>query len=136
LTSAATDTGGNNGDALPYAPKWSTSLDGDYKWRAFEGFDAFVGATWSYIGSRFNDFSATEVAAGFVTDPRPELGSYTTVNLRAGLDNHRWAFELYGKNMGDTRGIATYGNSGTPNFGGSVNYIQPRTIGGTVTLRF
>jgi hypothetical protein len=64
------------------------------------------------------------------------LGSYTTVNLRAGLDNHRWVFELYGKNMGDSRGIATYGNSGTPNFGGSVSYIQPRTIGGTVTYRF
>lgn len=136
LTSPAPDTGGNEGDALPYAPKWSTSLDGDYQWRAFEGFDAFVGATWSYIGSRFNDFAATQLATGFVADPRPELGSYTTVNLRAGLDNHRWVFELYGKNMGDSRGIATYGNSGTPNFGGSVSYIQPRTVGGTVTYRF
>jgi outer membrane receptor protein involved in Fe transport len=136
LTSAAPDAGGNDGDRLPYVPKWSSSLDGAYTWRAFSQFDAFAGATWVYTGSRFNDFSTTNTANGLVPSPRPELPSYNAVNLRAGLDNGRWAFELYGKNVGDTRGIGYYTNSATPNYGGAVNYIQPRTIGALVTARF
>jgi len=136
LTSAATATGGNEGDRLPYVPKWSTSLDGAYTWRAFGNYNAFAGATWSYLGSRFNDFSATYGATGFTANPRPELPSYNTVNLRAGLENGRWTFELYGKNVGDTRGITYYQNYGTPNYGGQVGYTQPRTIGAQVTARF
>jgi outer membrane receptor protein involved in Fe transport len=136
LTSAATATGGNEGDRLPYVPKWSTSLDGAYTWRAFGNYNAFAGATWSYLGSRFNDFSATYGATGFTPNPRPELPSYNTVNLRAGLENGRWTFELYGKNVGDTRGITYYTNSATPNYGGAVAYTQPRTIGALVTARF
>jgi outer membrane receptor protein involved in Fe transport len=136
LTSAATAAGGNEGDPLPFAPKWSTSLDGAYTWRAFADYNAFVGATWSYIGSRFSDFSATAGATGLVPDVRPELPSYNTVNLRAGLDSGRWTFQLYAKNVGDTRGINYYVNSGTPNFGGAITYSQPRTVGATVTARF
>ncbi|MGB6604731.1 MAG: TonB-dependent receptor [Steroidobacteraceae bacterium] len=137
LTAAAPDAGGNDGDQLPYVPKWSTSLDGAYTWRAFSDYDAFAGATWSYIGSRFNDFSATPGATGaFEPEPRPDLPSYNTVNLRAGLESGRWTFELYAKNVGDTRGIAYYTNSGTPNFGGALGYIQPRTLGALVTARF
>ena len=138
LTSPAPAAGGNDGDPLPFAPKWSTSLDGAYTWRAFDAYNAFVGATWSYVGSRFNDFSSSTSAAtgGLVPDVRPELPSYNTVNLRAGLDSGRWTFELYAKNIGDSRGIAFYDNSSTPNFGGSVVYTQPRTIGALVTARF
>ena len=133
LTSPATEAGGNEGDRLPYVPKWSTSLDGAYTWRAFADYSAFAGATWSYFGSRFNDFSTT---AALEPDPRAELPSYNTVNLRAGLENGRWTFELYGKNVGDTRGIAYYINAGAPNYGGLLNYIQPRTFGALVTARF
>jgi iron complex outermembrane recepter protein len=137
LTSPAPDTGGNNGDQLPYVPKWSTSLDGAYTWRAFSDYNAFAGATWSYVGSRFNDFSAIPNATGALQpEPRPDLPSYSAVDLRAGLENGRWTFQLYCKNLGDTRGIAYYVNTGTPNYGGAVSYVQPRTLGGLVTLKF
>ena len=136
LTSAAPDAGGSNGDPLPYVPKWSASLDGAYTWHAFGNYNAFAGATWSHMGSRRNDFSATAGAAGFAANPRPDLPSYNTVNLRTGLESGSWTFELYAKNLGDTRGIAYYTNSGTPNYGGTVNYIVPRTVGAAVTLRF
>jgi outer membrane receptor protein involved in Fe transport len=137
LTSPAPDAGGNDGDQLPYVPKWSTSLDGAYTWRAFGDYNAFAGATWSYIGSRFNDLSAIQGATGaFEPEPRPDLASYSTVNLRAGLETDRWTFELYAKNVGDTRGIAYYVNSGTPNYGGALAYVQPRTLGVVVTARF
>jgi outer membrane receptor protein involved in Fe transport len=139
LTSNAPATGASAGDSLPYAPKWSTSLDGAYTWRAFSGFDGFAGATWSYIGSRVNDFAATPTATGgFVPNPQAELPSYNTVNLRAGLEDARWMFELYCKNVGDKRGIAYYTstNTGTPDAGGVISYTQPRTVGATITARF
>ncbi len=136
LTSAAADAGGNDGDPLPFVPKWSASLDGAYTWRAFGDFDAFAGATWTHIGSRANDFSATAGGAGFVPNPRPELPSYNTVNLRAGLEDGRWTFELYCKNVGDTRAIVYYVGSGSPNYGGGVGYAEPRTLGALATLRF
>jgi len=107
-----------------------------YTWRAFSDFNAFAGATWIYTGSRFNDFTATQGAAGFLPNPRPELPSYNTVNLRAGLQNGRWTFELYAKNVGDTRGIGYYVATATPNYGGAVNYVLPRTLGALVTARF
>ena len=136
LTSSAPDAGGNTGDPLPYVPKWSTSLDGAYTWRAFNDYNAFAGATWSYLGSRHNDLSATFGATGFAPNPRPDLPSYNTVNLRAGLENVRWTFELYAKNLGDTRGITYYASSGSPNFGGTLNYVPPRTLGAIITARF
>ncbi len=139
LTSNAPAAGGTDGDQLSFVPKWSTSLDGSYTWPAVNDFDGFVGATWSYTGSRISDFSASPTVVGgaivFVPDPRAELPSYNTVNLRAGFENSRWSFQLYAKNIGDARGIASYVNAGTPNFGGSITLIQPRTIGAAVTLR-
>ena len=136
LTSQATAAGGNEGDPLPYAPKWSSSLDGAYTWRVSD-FNLFTGATWSYFGSRFSDFSSVILPTGTIlAAPRPELPSYNTVNLRAGLESGRWTFELYGKNVGDTRGITYYNNSFSPNFGGYIGYLQPRTIGALVTARF
>jgi iron complex outermembrane recepter protein len=136
LTSAAPDVGANDGDRLPYAPRWSGSLDGDYTWLAFSDYNAFVGATWSFVGSRFSDFSASPGATGFEPTPRPELPSYGTVNLRAGLENAGWTFEIWYRNVGDVRGIAYYTNSGTPHFGGAIGYVEPRTIGAAITARF
>jgi outer membrane receptor protein involved in Fe transport len=140
LTSNAPAAGGTDGDELSYVPKWSTALDGSYTWHAGGGFDGFAGATWSYTGSRVSDFGATPAVAGdaitFLPDPRETLPSYNTVNLRAGLEDPRWSFELYVRNVGDTRGISFYQNTGTPNFGGAVTLIQPRTLGAAVTARF
>lgn len=139
LTAQATAAGGNDGDELPYAPKWSNSVDAAYTWKAFADYNALVGATWSYIGSQVNDFTASTVISGnavvFEPNPRVDLGSYNTINLRAGLDSDRWSFELYCKNLADSRGLTYYASSGTPNFGGGITLQQPRTIGVTVDLR-
>ena len=62
LTSPAPAVNGNSGDPLPYAPKWSTSLDGEYDWNLFADFKGFVGAAWSYVGSRSTDFASSPSA--------------------------------------------------------------------------
>jgi len=140
LTAPAPDAGGNTGDPLPYVPKWSTSFDAQYQWHAFGSFDALAGATSSYIGSRYDDFSTSSAVVGgavvSVPNPRAQLGGYNTFDLRLGLENPHWLFDLYCKNVADVRGITYYLYQGTPDFGGSIGVAQPRTVGAQLTYRF
>lgn len=128
---------GQTGDPLPYAPKWSATLDGVYNWPLTGDVTAFVGATWSYVGDRKSQFSDT---IGQVLLP-----SYNTFDLRAGVNVKRnWTLEVFAKNIGDVRGISSLGGNLSVAGGGtstaipgeSVTIIQPRTVGVTVTARY
>jgi iron complex outermembrane recepter protein len=131
LTTDAPAVHGITGDSLPYAPKWSTSFDGEYDWAAFADFKYFVGATWSYVGARETGFG-TDVTG--LTQVR--LSSYNTYAARVGLDNSRYRVTLYGKNLSDSRGITNYVSQGAPGLNGDVSVIQPRTIGVTLSAKF
>jgi iron complex outermembrane recepter protein len=130
LTSEATSVNGNPGDPLPWAPKWSTGLDGEYDWSAFAGFQGFVGGTWSYVGTRSSDFASSAVGG------QVGLPHYNSVDARVGIDNKRYRITVYGKNLGDSRGVTNYVNTGAPGNNGDVTYIQPRTIGVTLSAKF
>jgi iron complex outermembrane recepter protein len=134
--------GGKVGDRLPFTPDWAAALDGVYNWSINDDVKAFVGATWSYIGDRVSSFSGT---IGQVPLP-----SYNTWDLRAGLNIRRnWTLEVFAKNVGDVRGISSFGGNdsidgGSNEFnflvegigGADVTIIQPRTIGVTLTARY
>ena len=122
--------GGNAGDPLPFTPKWSGTLDGLYAWPINGDIDAFVGATWSYVGDRKSSFSGT---IGQVALP-----NYNTWDLRAGVNVRRmWTLEVFGKNLGDARGISSLGGALSAAYvGQSVSVIQPRTVGVTLTARY
>jgi outer membrane receptor protein involved in Fe transport len=131
LTTPAPAVHGNTGDPLPYAPKWGTSLDGEYDAAAFANYKYFVGATWSYVGSRKTDFGSN--VAG---DEQFTLSSYNTYAARIGLDNDHWRWTLYGKNLSDSRGVTSYASSGAPGLNGEIAIIQPRTFGVTLSTKF
>jgi outer membrane receptor protein involved in Fe transport len=131
LTTPAPAVHGNVGDRLPYAPKWSTSLDGEYDWDAFANYKYFVGATWSYIGTRQTDFGTDITLTQQVSLP-----SYNTTAVRLGLDNDHYRVTVYGKNLSDTRGITSYVSQLTAGLNGAVSVIQPRTIGVTLSAKF
>jgi outer membrane receptor protein involved in Fe transport len=131
LTTPAPAVHGNTGDSLPYAPKWSTSFDGEYDWAAFADFKYFVGATWSYVGTRETDFGSDVTLTTQV-----RLPSYNTYAARIGLDNARYRVTLYGKNLSDSRGITNYVSQGAPDLNGDVSVIQPRTVGVTLSAKF
>lgn len=132
LTSDAPGVGGVSGNPLPYAPKWGTSLDGEYDWAAFSNYKAFVGATWSYVGTRSTDFGSSAAA----TPVQVDLDSYNTFAVRVGVDNDHYRVTLYGKNLGDSRGITSYVSSGAPGLAGDITVIQPRTVGVTLSAKF
>jgi outer membrane receptor protein involved in Fe transport len=131
LTTPAPAVNGNTGDRLPYAPKWGTSLDGEYDAAAFADWKYFVGAIWTYVGSRMTDFGS-DVAG----TEQFRLSSYNTYGARVGLDNDHWRWTLYGKNLSDSRGVTSYASSGAPGLNGEIGIIQPRTIGLTLSTKF
>ncbi len=103
-----------------------------YEWAAFADYKGFVGTTWSYVGTRSTDFASS--AATVPT--QVGLPHYDTLAVRAGIENDRYRVELYGKNLGDSRGITDYFSSGAPNLAGELSVIQPRTIGVTLSAKF
>ena len=130
LTSAVPDLNANSGDPLPYAPKWSTSLDGQYEWAAFADYKALIGATWSYVDSRSSDFAtSTATPAGQITLP-----SYNTWGLRLAFENAHYRFSLYGKNLSDEHGFTSFSANQAPY--STVTVIQPRTYGITLAAMF
>jgi outer membrane receptor protein involved in Fe transport len=130
LTSDAPALNAVSGAELPYAPKWGTSLDGVYEWPLFASFKGFVGATWSFVGSRTSDFGSSAAAI----PGQIELPSYNTTALRLGIENDLYRVSLYGKNLSDARGITDYASSGSPY--SEVTVIQPRTIGIVLSAKF
>lgn len=120
------------GDRLPYVPAWQTSLDGQYEWNLSANYKGFVGATYSFVGSRYSSY-LTEGTPG---DGYVKLPSYQTLALRAGFENARWRFEAYAKNLTDARGITDYSSQGAPNLQGSINIIQPMTLGVVLSAKY
>ncbi len=131
LTANARGLGGVAGDYLPYVPDVSTSINVDYSWHAFRGFNAYVSGTWTLTGERYTDFSSSPVVVSHALLP-----SYNTGAIRIGLENKRYGLEAFFDNIGDERGITFYGSEGGAGQTGQASIIQPRTIGLTARVKF
>jgi iron complex outermembrane receptor protein len=128
--------GGFDGDPLPYVPEWTLGIGGDYEWSVLGDSTAYVGAQVSYIGERTAGFT-DRVDLTDPTSPLRELDTYTTVDLRGGLQRDHWSLELYVKNLGDVAGITAFDSPGTfPNGAAGLAVIRPRTVGMSLGVRF
>jgi outer membrane receptor protein involved in Fe transport len=133
LTADAPSIGGLKGDFLAGVPRWSGALDGEYELQPMDGYQAYAGFTWSYMGERKNGFTTA------ITPPvgRADIPAYNTVNLRLGVDYKTWGFQLFAKNVGDERGIVNLTGPGQIlDLGRSETLIQPRTLGFLVSKKF
>ncbi|HTD75803.1 MAG TPA: TonB-dependent receptor [Steroidobacteraceae bacterium] len=132
LTADAPGLGANSGDKLPFVPNVSTTLNVDYRWPAFGNYSAYVGASETYTGARFTSFSPSSD----VVVPHVKLPVYNTLQLRVGLDSDRYSAQLYGNNITNSRGIQDYSSEGGANQTGTASFIQPRTIGIELGVKF
>ena len=132
LTADAGIGGGLDGDPLPFVPDWSFGLSADYEW-VLEGQSvAYMGATLGYTGSRPIG-SAYRNADGSLT----ELDSYSTLNLRVGLETGRWFLEAYARNVTDELGITSVSNVNIAYTGNvTIGMITPRTLGVSAGVKF
>jgi outer membrane receptor protein involved in Fe transport len=124
--------GGLDGDPLPFVPEWSFGLLADYEWITGNGSTAYVGGTLGYTGDRPTGYDTRDSGGGIL-----ELDSYTTLDLRAGMEFDRWAFEVYIRNLTDELGGTSIGTGNTIYTGYvEMGILQPRTFGVSVAARF
>ena len=131
ITEDAPGLGAFNGDKLPYVPDLTATLNATYNWHAFGNFTGFVGGSWNYVGNAYTNF-----ATGAATESHAKMPSYDLLRLNLGFENDHYSFELYGENVGNSRGITDYANNGGVNQRGLANFLQPRTIGVQLGAKF
>jgi iron complex outermembrane receptor protein len=131
--------GGISGDRLPFSPKYSIGLSGDYRWTVGDTMPAYAGVSLRHVAEQSasfdNDF---RVANG----RQREVPSYNVVDAHVGIELGSWTLEAYGKNLGNSRAITSTssltanGFNLYPNGAISTGLITPRTIGLTLTKEY
>ena len=130
LTQDARAIGGVKGEKLAYVPDVSGNLNFNYEWPLRGDYRAFVGGAWAYTGRRFTTIAADPTISHL------RIPSYTNVSLQAGVQNGRYTFEVYGKNLGDERGILSYVPGLGLNGGDVATVTRPRVVGVRIAAAF
>ena len=125
-------TGGFAGDPLPFVPKWSGALHGDYEFPLSPTLGGFVGASLDYIGKRTGPFNDRNPDGSLARVP-----AYAEVDLRAGVNFGEFTLEAFAHNLFDKRGLTDVAGfnavTAGPAGAASAAAIRPRTIGLTLT---
>lgn len=124
-------TGGFAGDPLPFVPKWSGAIHGDYEFPLSPTLSGFVGASFDYIGKRTGAFNDRRADGSLGRIP-----GYTEVDLRGGVNFGQFSVEAFARNLFDKRGLVDafgFAPGNLPNNAVSASSIRPRTIGLTLT---
>jgi outer membrane receptor protein involved in Fe transport len=137
--------GGRDGDQLPFTPKFTLSLNGDYGWHVGPRTRAHVGASWRHVSGQTAAYDIDFVTAH---GRQRHVPSYNVVDLNAGVDLGRFDIEAYVKNLGNSHGITSttaltvFGASPDTGFplypGGAIGtgIIRSRTIGVTLGIHY
>ena len=137
--------GGRDGDQLPFTPKFTFALNGDYGWHVGPDMRAHVGASWRYVSSQTATYDVDFVTAH---GRQRHVPSYGVIDLNAGVDFGRFSLDAYVKNAGNSHGITStsaltvFGGSPDTGFplrpGGAIGtgIIRPRTIGATLGIHY
>ena len=132
LTEDAPALGGLSGDKMPFTAKWTGSLAADYRF-AISGYPSWIGGSYNYIGKRISNFTDTALGKFPLNVP-----SYTTFDLNAGMEISKIKVSIYGKNLGNSKGINYVNNTAPGSSPATFNagIIQPRTIGADLSYSF
>jgi len=152
----AATTGIREGNRLPSVPKFQLSANASYEWPVSDGANAYVGASFQHVGSRYTQPSDQENnPRSFQFSPngvaRPYLGatglestvidlrlpSYNYVNLSAGIDwDNGFGAMIYVTNLFDENALLSFDRERGGRARLGFNVGQPRTIGITLRKRF
>ncbi len=114
--------GGKDGDPLPYNPHWAGTLSADYSTALTDSTDGDFGVSWRYTGKRKSAFDTTY--------GQHELKAYGVLDAHAGLSFDKVRFDLFVRNLTDSRGLTDIGGAGSALNGLiSAGVIRPRSVG-------
>ncbi|MGH8210852.1 MAG: TonB-dependent receptor domain-containing protein [Steroidobacteraceae bacterium] len=125
--------GARVGDPLPYTPKWSGALTGDYSFPLTPNVKGGLGASWSYTGWRYSSFSADP------TNTREVIPSYALFGVRGHVDWNRTSLALNVENLANKQTftniefVRVVPGQPVPGFGVP---LQPLTVRLTLSTSF
>jgi outer membrane receptor protein involved in Fe transport len=125
--------GAQDGQQLPISPKFSGSLDVDYRFPIGDRVQAFAGLTDRYVGDRNAGYD------GSLQAPQYLLDAYNVIDGRVGVEFNDFTVQLFIKNATNEAGEISADMSNTtfnPSAAARVALVQPRTIGLQVTYDF
>lgn len=132
--------GGLDGDQLPFTPKYTIGLNGNYNWPLGDSMQARVGGSLRFLSEQSADFDAAFRTAN---GRQREIRSYEVIDLSAGVDFGRFAIDAYVKNLGNSDGRTSTTTTTVfgafpiyPNGAIGTGVIQPRTIGVSLTASY
>lgn len=115
------------GSKLPYSSDLSGNLSAEQAFPINSDLTGFVGGTLSYVGAREGSFVAR-------LSRRQYYPPYAKADLHAGLQYDSWTLNAYVNNVADKRGVLGGGVGSFPSY--AFDYIQPRTVGLSLTRKF
>ncbi|MGH8209259.1 MAG: TonB-dependent receptor domain-containing protein [Steroidobacteraceae bacterium] len=125
--------GARVGDPLPYTPKWSGALTGDYSLPLAADMKGGVGASWAYTGLRYNTFS------GDTLNTREVIPSYPLFGLRGHIDWNQYNLAVNVDNVANRQTFTNVtfrrlqAGQPVPGFGYP---LQPLTVRVTLSMSF
>lgn len=131
--------GGFRGDQLPYTPKYSVSVNGDYHWTLGGKATAFTGASLRFLSNQSGSFDPNYTAA---YGHGVRVPAYEVIDLRAGVEFGKFTVEAYAKNLTNTMGITSNsplkanGSFNYPNGALGTGVIRPRIVGLALTAAY
>jgi outer membrane receptor protein involved in Fe transport len=132
-TTVVTPLAGTAGDKLPFTAEYAGNLSVQQNFSVSADVSAYVGADYSYVGSRPAAFLTNSPLA---LGPRFNFPGYGLLELDAGVDwSESWRLNFYARNLGNVQGVVSATNRGgtaQP----SAYFTQPRTIGVDVQYNF
>ena len=139
------------GNRLPSVPNFQLSANASYEFPVADNANAYVGASFQHVGSRYTQPSDQEnnprsFVSGLAFGGAPgtnatvvnlRLPSYNYVNLSAGVDwDNGWGAMLYVTNLFDENALLSFDRERGGRARLGFNIGQPRIIGLTVRRRF
>jgi iron complex outermembrane recepter protein len=122
----------SKGQALPEVPKMSLNAAFNYEWTISGDTKARFGANVAHVSKRSQS----------VNDVVSPLPGFVNTGLSAGVDFGKFDISLFVRNIFDTRALVSNRRYGSEVVGGifgptfSQSYLQPRTIGASVQVKF
>lgn len=132
--------GGLDGDQLPFTPKFTIGLNGNYNWALSDSMQARLGGSLRFLSEQSADF---DPAFRTSNGRQREIRSYEVIDLNAGVDFGRFAIDAFVKNLGNSDGRTSTTTTTVfgafpvyPNGAIGTGVIQPRTIGVSLTASY
>ncbi|HTU09844.1 MAG TPA: TonB-dependent receptor [Allosphingosinicella sp.] len=147
----AATTGIREGNRLPSVPKFQLSASASYEFPIADGANAYFGASYQHVGSRYTQPSDQEnnprsFVSGLPFNGAPGTGatiidlklpSYDYVNLSAGIDwDNGFGAMIYVTNLFDENALLSFDRERGGRARLGFNIGQPRVIGITLRKRF